>query len=193
MCVSDLDQTRYNLVNMPGITNSQVTDHLLDTVEERADALAIVDIPDAYTRIQKSQLVLRLVVTLRLTRLPMPFSGVTVIIATVLPKLSGFLSKDLISNRTLWAPPSIDALDALSTTDCKEAPWFAPAGFTRGGLIEGAGGIPILDVTRRYSSDDRDNLYEANINPIAKIPAECIVSFGLTTLQHTRSALASYQ
>ena len=47
----------------------------------------------------------------------------------------------------------------------------------------------MLDVSKRLSSEDRDNLYEAGINPIAKFPAEGIVIFGQKTLQQTASAL----
>ena len=96
---------------------------------------------------------------------------------------------DTNSNQSLWAPPSVAALGVLSTTDRNQAPWFAPAGFTRGGLSEGAAGLPVLDVSRRLTSDDRDTLYENNINPIAKFPAEGIVIFGQKTLQQTASAL----
>jgi phage tail sheath protein FI len=67
--------------------------------------------------------------------------------------------------------------------------WFAPAGFTRGGLSEGAGGLPVLAVSQRLSSKERDRLYETNINPIAQFPAEGIVVFGQKTLQITPSAL----
>ena len=45
------------------------------------------------------------------------------------------------------------------------------------------------NVSRRLTSDDRDSLYDANINPIAKFPAEGIVIFGQKTLQQTASAL----
>jgi len=96
---------------------------------------------------------------------------------------------DSNTNQTLWAPPTVAALGVLSTTDRLQAPWFAPAGFTRGGLSEGAAGIPVLDVSRRLTSDDRDTLYDNNINPIAKFPAEGIVVFGQKTLQQTASAL----
>jgi phage tail sheath protein FI len=89
----------------------------------------------------------------------------------------------------LWVPPTVPALGVLSSTDRINAPWFAPAGFTRGGLSEGAAGLPVLDVSRRLTSDDRDRLYENNINPIAKFPAEGIVIFGQKTLQQTESAL----
>jgi len=97
--------------------------------------------------------------------------------------------QDTVSNRTLWAPPSVVALGVLSNTDRQQAPWFAPAGFQRGGLSEGAAGLPVLDVSKRFTSDERDSLYEANINPIAKFPAEGIVVFGQKTLQQTASAL----
>ena len=49
--------------------------------------------------------------------------------------------------------------------------------------------LPVLDVSKRLTSDDRDDLYEAGINPIAKFPAEGIVIFGQKTLQQTASAL----
>ena len=67
--------------------------------------------------------------------------------------------------------------------------WFAPAGFTRGGLSEGSAGLPVIGVRERLTSDDRDNLYDVNINPIASFPAEGIVIFGQKTLQVTPSAL----
>jgi phage tail sheath protein FI len=67
--------------------------------------------------------------------------------------------------------------------------WFAPAGFNRGGLSEGAAGIPITGVTQRLTSKERDTLYESNINPIASFPSSGIVVFGQKTLQERRSAL----
>jgi phage tail sheath protein FI len=69
------------------------------------------------------------------------------------------------------------------------AVWFAPAGFNRGGLTDGAAGIPVIGVRQRLSKKDRDNLYEQNINPIAKFPSEGIVIFGQKTLQARPSAL----
>ena len=44
-------------------------------------------------------------------------------------------------------------------------------------------------VKQRLRSRDRDNLYAANINPIAQFPAEGIVVFGQKTMQVTPSAL----
>ena len=86
-------------------------------------------------------------------------------------------------------PPSVLAIGAMSFTDRVKAPWFAPAGFNRGGLSSGVAGLPVISVTDKLNSEDRDDLYEANINPIASFPSEGIVIFGQKTLQTTRSAL----
>jgi len=77
----------------------------------------------------------------------------------------------------------------MSYSSSQTALWFAPAGFTRGGLSNGAAGLPVLNVRHRLNSEERDALYEANINPIAQFPAEGIVIFGQKTLQVESSAL----
>ena len=88
------------------------------------------------------------------------------------------------------SPPSVAALGALSYGQATQELWFAPAGFTRGGLsANNAAGIPVVGVRERLISKDRDSLYDANINPIAQFPAEGIVIFGQKTLQITPSAL----
>ena len=71
----------------------------------------------------------------------------------------------------------------------RDSPWFAPAGFNRGGLSSGVAGLPVVSVTQRLTAKERDLLYDANINPIASFPNEGIVIFGQKTLQVTRTAL----
>ena len=187
--ISDADQTQYNVATIPGVTNNAATQHLLDAVEDRGDALAIIDIENVYladtensnsAQDRNAFTTTQTVNGLRDRNINSSYG------ATYAPWV---LIQDTNSNRTLWAPPSVAALGALSTTDRQAAPWFAPAGFARGGLSEGAGGVPVLEVSKRLSSDDRDKFYEAGINPIAKFPAEGIVIFGQKTLQQTRSAL----
>ena len=187
--VSDTEDAQYNVITLPGIIQNNVTEHLLDVVEDRADALAIIDIDNIYTpdtentesvANRNASTVKQAVDTLRDRNLNNSYG------AAYAPWVR---IRDSVNQRTLWAPPSVAALGVLSTTDNNQGPWFAPAGFTRGGLTEGAAGIPVLDVSRKYTQDQRDNLYDANINPIAKFPAEGIVVFGQKTLQQTRSAL----
>jgi phage tail sheath protein FI len=80
-------------------------------------------------------------------------------------------------------------MGVLASSQAKSDVWFAPAGFNRGGLSDGAAGIPILNASSRLSSKERDKLYDANINPIASFPSTGIVVFGQKTLQMRRSAL----
>ena len=97
--------------------------------------------------------------------------------------------RDEISNALVWTPPSVVALGAMANSETQTALWFAPAGFTRGGLSSGGAGLPVVNVRHRLNSEERDALYEANINPIAQFPAEGIVIFGQKTLQVESSAL----
>ena len=188
--VADPDDVQMNAIVVPGITNSTVTNYLLDTAEDRADTLAIIDIPFAYTPDTEA-----VGSTESRNEGNTPTAAANDLAGRSINNSYGATYYpwvrilDTNSNQTLWSPPSVAALGVLSNTDRLQAPWFAPAGFTRGGLSEGAAGVPVLDVSRKLTSDDRDTLYENNINPIAKFPAEGIVIFGQKTLQQTASAL----
>jgi len=91
------------------------------------------------------------------------------------------------------APASVAALGALAFSDANsEGPWFAPAGFNRGGIsiLGGNDGPRVTGTWKNLPKADRDELYELNINPIARFPAVGeIVIFGQKTLQQTPSAL----
>lgn len=187
--IRDAEEVQYNLAVMPGITNSTATQHLLDTVESRGDALAVIDLGSVYDadventksfKDRNSYTIDQAVNALRDRSINNSYG------AAYYPWVR---IQDTLSGQSLWSPPSVVALGTLSRTDRVSAPWFAPAGFNRGGLSEGAAGLPVLDTSRRLTSDDRDKLYEANINPIAQFPAEGIVIYGQKTLQVTRSAL----
>jgi phage tail sheath protein FI len=67
--------------------------------------------------------------------------------------------------------------------------WFAPAGFNRGGISEGQINLQVGGVTQQLNRDDRDDLYEVDINPIANFTQEGIVVFGQKTLLADPSAL----
>ena len=97
--------------------------------------------------------------------------------------------RDSLKSVRVRIPPSVVALGVFANTERRNDLWFAPAGFNRGGLTDGAAGLSVTGVEQRLTSDDRDKLYERNINPIASFPAEGIVIFGQKTLQTTPSAL----
>ena len=192
--VADAELVDMNLLVMPGVTNTGITDHMINTCDRRRDSMAIIDIPNAYTARHESA-------TASESSRNNVGSGNTVSAAVNAVKQKGYNSSYAacyypwvqinapVSGLTTWCPPSVVALGAMAYGQATQAVWFAPAGFTRGGLSEGRGGLPVVAVSQRLSSKERDSLYEVNINPIAQFPAEGIVIFGQKTLQATPSAL----
>ena len=186
--VADPEFVEANLISVPGVTQPSITDKLIAIAEDRADCLAVVDIEDVYTPSTettnnfKDRLgsVKTAVDTLRQRRINSSYA------CTYYPWVR---IKDNISNASLWVPPSVIAIGTFASSEAKAELWFAPAGFTRGGLSTGGGGWPVLSTTERLRREDRDDLYTANINPIATFPSEGIVVFGQKTLQVTPSAL----
>ena len=91
--------------------------------------------------------------------------------------------KDLGSSKDILVPPSVVVPQAYAYNDKVAAEWFAPAGLNRGGL----GGA--IDTRIRLSKADRDALYQARVNPIAKFPNSGVVIWGQKTLQAKDTAL----
>tara|TARA_R110001583_G_scaffold8506_6_gene40604 strand:+ start:814 stop:3714 length:2901 start_codon:yes stop_codon:yes gene_type:complete len=186
--VSDPEVVEMNLLSVPGVTKTVITDHAIRVCESRGDALAIIDVEGGYTpntENTKSETARKGDVTTTVNNMRDRELN-TSYGACYYPWVQ---IKDTISGAQLWAPPSIVAIGVLSSAQRKSELWFAPAGFTRGGLSEGAAGLPVTGIRQRLTSKERDKLYEANINPIAQFPAEGIVIFGQKTLQVTPSAL----
>lgn len=188
--IADPETLVTDIVAIPGLTYEALTTKLVQTCESRADALAVIDLPDVYIPEHEqyySSKTSRYAGTVTNTVNALKARGLNSSYgATYYPWVQ---IRDTISNQLVFVPPSVVALGAMSYGQRTQELWFAPAGFTRGGLSEGRGGVPVLGVTQRLSSTDRDNLYEANVNPIAQFPAEGIVIFGQKTLQVTQSAL----
>ena len=186
--VADPEFVETNLMVVPGVTNKNLTKLLLDTAEARADALAIIDIEDVYTPFTENTQsykdrvgsVNTAITSLRNRDLDTSYG------ATYYPWVQ---IRDPNTSKLVWVPPSVAALGTFGSSEAKSELWFAPAGFTRGGLSDGAAGLPVVNITERVVRKDRDKLYTAKINPIAQFPAEGIVIFGQKTLQITPSAL----
>jgi len=189
--VEDAEVVEYNVLTVPGLTNASLTDQVLDTCETRADALAIVDLPYEYTPETETT-------DNEDTRIGSVKDTVDDVKDRNINTSYGssyypwvMISDHLNGNVNLWVPPSIVALGTFASSDTEKdgAVWFAPAGFNRGGLDDGSSGFKVLQVRDRVYVADRDNLYENNINPIAKFAGEGIVIMGQKTLQRTPSAL----
>ena len=195
---SDPEYIESNILTFPGMINEGITTHMITTCESRGDALALIDPRGGYTPASENYESEQTRIVTGLGR-----GGVARHVTDVADKLdlrnlnSSYGAAyypwvritDTITGRNLWAPPSLAAFGAMAYSEKQSALWFAPAGFNRGGLTEGAAGLPVTNVRSRLTSKERDYLYERNINPIASFPNEGIVIFGQKTLQITPSAL----
>ena len=185
--VSDSEIVQYDVVSIPGLTNTALQRELIENTGDRGDALAIVDFDGGYLAAHEN-------------------SG-----TQVLPTVSGVISDantaDYNSSYAatyyppvrlggldsgLVVPSSVAGIGVLAQSDAASgAPWFAPAGFNRGGIrrLGGNNGPRVAQATENLNKADRDDLYQVNINPIANFPGEGTVVFGQKTLQQTPSAL----
>jgi uncharacterized protein len=85
--------------------------------------------------------------------------------------------------KNVWAPASTIIPGVYAKNDSIAAPWFAPAGLTRGGLNN------VPKVETKLSKAQRDDLYVSKVNPLATFPGQGVVVFGQKTLQQANSAL----
>ena len=188
--IADPEFLNMNLLNIPGLTNDALTTHMVNTCESRADALALIDLANVYKPPHEEYIAdraNRIATTptqaaraLRDRRIDSSYG------ATFYPWVQ---TRDENNGQLVWIPPTVAMMGVLASSEKSSQVWFAPAGFNRGGLSDGAAGIPITNVTERLTSKERDTLYDSRINPIASFPSTGIVVFGQKTLQERPSAL----
>ena len=185
--VSDVDEIQnVNLLVVPGIYDTVVTNKMLKVASDRQDIMAIIDIENDYKSIYESTesastrrgSVANAVSSLKDRSLNNSFG------AAYYPSIQ--IVDNLNNGRRVWVPSSVAGLGAIAQSEAASAAWFAPAGFNRGGLgnLGGTAGPAVVQTSLRLDSDNRDDLYAQNINPIANFPNEGIVVFGQKTLQN---------
>lgn len=94
--------------------------------------------------------------------------------------------RDTFNHVNVWVPPAGVVLGCYANSDSIAAPWFAPAGTTRGVLPT------VLDVFSRPTLLERDTMYGNRnaVNPIIQFPdLGNFLVFGQKTLQRLPSAL----
>jgi len=187
--VTDPEVIECNMMTMPGLTNASLTKKIIDTCEARSDALAVIDLPDVYTPPHEAKNSTFAARAGTLSTVVSTFEQRGINSSYGCTYYPWVMVYDEINDKNVWVPPSVIALGVFANTERLDAVWFAPAGFNRGGLTEGSAGLPVINVSEKLTSADRDTLYEAHINPIASFPSEGIVVFGQKTLQVTPSAL----
>ena len=167
--LSNVDEYKYNVISIPGLlasTHATQTTALVNNTIGRGDSIAIIDLVGYNSQVN-----------------------------AVINQASGFDSSyaatywpwlqtiDPNTGEAVWVPASTMIPGVYAFTDASSDPWFAPAGITRGALGQ------VIRAERKLTAGNRDEIYEANVNPIATFPGSGVTVFGQKTLQKRASAL----
>jgi hypothetical protein len=173
---SDVD---IKLLAIPGLRDTSVTDYAISAVENRFDALYIMDIEERDTL---NQVVTGSEQVVNVTNTVADFlnRGLdTSFAAAYFPDLT---MTDPATRTAVDVPPSVSVLGAFALNDAVGHPWFAPAGFTRGAISATQATVDLI-------RDNLDDLYEADINPITDFPGKPLVVWGQKTLLSAATSL----
>jgi phage tail sheath protein FI len=177
------------LLAIPGIRHPIVSNTAINAVEERFDALYLMDIEqrdNSNANVVTDNQLPSVQLTLDVFRdraLDSSFA------AAYFPDV---LMPDPNTKTNVFVPPSVVVLGALALNDAVGHPWFAPAGFTRGALQTS------LEARVQLSKTNMDALYDVSINPLVAFPGNAtsgtnpkggVVVWGQRTLQAAASAL----
>lgn len=165
--LTNKDEYSFNILLAPGITlTNAAASSFISVAESRGDNIAIIDNSLFGTAVTAA--------TSAATSQNSNYG------ATYYPWVQIF-SSDLA--KAVWAPPSVVMGGVFAFNDQVGAPFYAPAGLTRGGIPS------VLKAERKLSQNDRDILYPANVNPLATFPGNGVVAYGQKTLQKRATAL----
>ena len=168
------------LLAVPGIRRDTVTDFAVTAIENRFDAMYIMDIEErdvvntVITSSAQRPHVLNTVNAFTNRGLDSSFA------AAYFPDV---VVQDPTTLGNVQVPPSVAVLGAFSLNDQIAHPWFAPAGFSRGALES----VELASV--RLNRTNLDDIYSADINPLTAFPGTGVVVWGQKTLLAEPSAL----
>jgi hypothetical protein len=152
--------------------NLLAVNYALDMVENRADSIYIIESPRLSTDTTKA--------TATQASEAIEESGIdSSYAATYWPWIQ---IEDPTSNKFIYISPTAEVVKNIALTDNIAYSWYAPAGLNRGQ-------VNCIRADVQLSRDDRDTLYDANINPINTVAQQGVTIQGQKTLQIEQSAL----
>jgi len=168
--LNNKDEYVFNIISAPGLiyefgNHKTQLDAVISLAETRGDCIAVIDLQNYGATV----------------------ANATGTAATVNTSYAAaywpWLQTVSGTGRNEWIPASVVIPGVYAFTDGASAPWFAPAGLTRGGIGD------VIQAEKKLTRSQRDTLYAANVNPIATFPGQGINVFGQKTLQKKKSAL----
>lgn len=182
--------TDIQLLAIPGIRHSYVTDTAIEAVEDRFDAMLIMDIQE-YDQV--NSLVTGSVQNPSVKNTVDAFVNRSLNSSFAAPYYPDVVIEDPNTLTNVVCPPSVAVLGAFALNDAVGHPWFAPAGFTRGALSS------VLEAKVKLTRENMDRLYDAKINPLVSFPGNTtpqglnptggVTVWGQKTIYQAQSAL----
>lgn len=170
-----------NILAVPGIRHSVITDAAITTVESRFDAIYLMDIEERDT---VNSVVTSSLQDINVQNTVNTFAGRALDSSFAAAYFPDLIIRDPVTDVNVRVPPSVGVIGAYSLNDAVAFPWFAPAGFTRGAMGR------VSSAAVRLNRENLDDLYEADINPITAFPGgPGVVVWGQKTLLAAQSAL----
>ena len=167
--LSNVDDYKFNVLLTPGLTDanapSQVTS-IISNTQDRGDSIYVLDLVNYNSSVSS-------VISAGQSRDTSYAASYWPWVQVVDPDLG----------KNVWVPASTVIGGVYAFNDKVAEPWFAPAGINRGGLGT------VIRAERKLNSNDRDDLYQGKVNPIATFPSSGVVVYGQKTLQNKPSAL----
>ena len=169
--MANQDEYAYNIIAVPGLTygssfGKAALNTLINNTTNRGDAIAVIDMSLYGSTVSSTTGVANTVDTSYAS--------------TYWPWIS---TVDPITGEFTWVPASTMIPAVYVNNDTIAAPWFAPAGLNRGGIINA------IQAEKKLTNNDRNNLYQNKVNPVATFPGQGVVVYGQKTLQTKSSAL----
>jgi len=169
--MANQDEYAYNVVTVPGLAYDNANginslNTLINNTTNRGDAIAVIDLAlygSTVTAVSQYA-----------------NTADTSYAAAYWPWIQ---TVDPLTGEFTWVPASTMIPAVYANNDTVAAPWFAPAGLNRGGLINA------ISAEKKLTNNDRNTLYQNKVNPIATFPGQGVVVYGQKTLQTRSSAL----
>ena len=164
------EEFKYNYITVPGLIKD-FTSHtsnissLMANSQQRGDTLAIIDLEDYQSTL--------LEVTTEAKTINNSY------VATYWPWVQ---TADPSTGQQIFVPASTLIPSVFAFNDGAADVWFAPAGTNRGVMST------VFRAERKLTKTQRDDLYKANVNPLATIPTVGVTVFGQKTLKKKKSA-----
>ena len=168
--LTNQDEYVFNVISVPGLIynfgdHKTQIDSVISLAQDRGDCIAVVDLSPYGSTVSNAA------------------GHAAVVNSSYAAAYWPWLQMASSTGKLEFAPASVVIPGVYAFTDSAAAPWFAPAGLTRGGIPN------VIQAERKLTRSQRDTLYAANVNPIATFPGSGISVFGQKTLQKKKSAL----